>query len=130
MEAIMEDGTITNLANVLRTMEEEREVLRMLLDHTTIMEEDIWEEAVGVVEVTMEEDLADGAVEGQASILDTIMAGIMEAMEGGTMEEMEDGVREEDVSETVSVLDLSSVATFTMDISVLSHNIMDEEILN
>merc|ERR1712211_108260 len=96
---VMEDGTTTSQAPVPPTTEE-REVQRMLLVHTAVMEADTLVEEAG----TMEDmgTVEDIPVEALATILATTM--------GGTMEEA--GVREEDASETASVLDLSSVVIY------------------
>ena len=113
MEA-MEDGTTTSQAPVPPTMEERREVQRMLLVHTTVMEADTLVEEAG----TMEDmgTVEDIPVEALATILATTM--------GGTMEEA--GVREEDASETASVPGLSSVVISTMVINALSLSTMGE----
>ena len=117
MEA-MEDGTTTSQVPVPPTTEERREVQRMLLVHTTVMEADTLVEEAG----TMEDmgTVEDIPVEALATILATTM--------GGTMEEA--GVREEDASETASVLDLSSVVISTMVINALSLSTMGEISIN
>ena len=102
--------TTTSLAPVRRTMGGGREVLRML-PGPLIMEDVTMEEEDGTMEVvdgTMEEE--DGIMEG-TGIMEVLGQDITLAT---TMEVMEE---EGDVSETVSVPGLSSVAIYTEDIS-------------